>query len=377
MRFTRWDQEMTTNATTEVCTSIALRHLSLADCEDSRRVSALISAGDLLALCSYELDYAGISPQDAFHVRSALALFSKRSDLTIPGVDPEEAARLKFLETEELCRQTNELYRARASGKACLPPDVEAVFYRAQRIIARILGEVPRLADLRPRFGPGATTQVKKRDACPRNKLGKRIACSRDLMPLATVLMDQMPAWALNAPHGPVQAPAYDVFLDVGKLGFALKNALIKRVTVTEPELNGVYQLPIGDGIADRLRRFGVDTRDQSRNQRLACVGSITGALATLDLSSASDTIAIEVVYDLLPVDWAHFLSRFRTGTIVMGKTQLKLQKFSSMGNGFTFPLETLIFYGLAYAASEDHGTTDVSVYGDDIIVPQPPTRCS
>jgi len=41
-----------------------------------------------------------------------------------------------------------------------------------------------------------------------------------------------------------------------------------------------------------------------------------------------------------------------------------RLEKFSSMGNGFTFPLESLIFWALASAASDDI----VTVYGDDII---------
>ena len=40
------------------------------------------------------------------------------------------------------------------------------------------------------------------------------------------------------------------------------------------------------------------------------------------------------------------------------------------MGNGFTFPLETLIFWALTASACE--GDVDsVSVYGDDIICPR------
>jgi hypothetical protein len=40
------------------------------------------------------------------------------------------------------------------------------------------------------------------------------------------------------------------------------------------------------------------------------------------------------------------------------------------MGNGFTFPLETLIFFSLAQACCESEDYEKVSVYGDDIIVP-------
>lgn len=47
-------------------------------------------------------------------------------------------------------------------------------------------------------------------------------------------------------------------------------------------------------------------------------------------------------------------------------------EKFSSMGNGFTFELESLIFYAAALATCEAVGadTKAVSVYGDDVIIP-------
>jgi hypothetical protein len=46
------------------------------------------------------------------------------------------------------------------------------------------------------------------------------------------------------------------------------------------------------------------------------------------------------------------------------------LEKFSSMGNGFTFELETLIFAALAAAVSDLTLGENLFVYGDDIIVP-------
>jgi hypothetical protein len=57
--------------------------------------------------------------------------------------------------------------------------------------------------------------------------------------------------------------------------------------------------------------------------------------------------------------------------TFVDGKWVF-LNKFSSMGNGFTFELETLIFLAIAREACHLAGAdeSDVLVYGDDIIVP-------
>lgn len=158
------------------------------------------------------------------------------------------------------------------------------------------------------------------------------------------------------------------VRIDDGRVAFVPKNAKTYRTVMTEPTLNTLVQGAYGRWIADRLRRIGQDINDQTRNQRMARWGSLTGELATLDLSSASDTISTELVAHLLPYDWFSALDSCRTKTALDGDTQYRLEKFSSMGNGFTFPLQTLIFWALASSCNQSD--KDVSVYGDDIIVP-------
>jgi hypothetical protein len=155
------------------------------------------------------------------------------------------------------------------------------------------------------------------------------------------------------------------------RVAFVPKTAKTDRSIAIEPVLNSMLQLGIGDYMADRLKRVGCDITDQSRNQQLARVGSLTGALATLDLSSASDTVSVELVRSLLSPEWFDLLSYFRTSTVRMDDGSLhRLEKFSSMGNGFTFPLETLIFWALASSASEGVEDDPLTVaYGDDIIV--------
>jgi hypothetical protein len=159
------------------------------------------------------------------------------------------------------------------------------------------------------------------------------------------------------------------VELKPAKLSFVPKNAKTLRTICTEPGLNTLVQLGLGTHMARRLAAFGIDIRDQTLNQRRACEGSLTGALATLDLSSASDTIATELVYELLPLDWATLLNRARSRKVLLPTGRvISQEKFSSMGNGFTFPLETLIFWSLAAACcSKD---SDATAYGDDLIVP-------
>jgi hypothetical protein len=52
----------------------------------------------------------------------------------------------------------------------------------------------------------------------------------------------------------------------------------------------------------------------------------------------------------------------------VEGKWVL-LEKFSSMGNGFTFPLQTILFYAITREVCGEDAI--ISVFGDDIICPQ------
>jgi hypothetical protein len=79
---------------------------------------------------------------------------------------------------------------------------------------------------------------------------------------------------------------------------------------------------------------------------------------------------------DLLPFPWFEFLDVARSPCYLDGSRWRTFQKFSSMGNAYTFELETLIFYSLAYACCEVLGIKPVtgvnlSVYGDDVIIPQ------
>jgi hypothetical protein len=163
------------------------------------------------------------------------------------------------------------------------------------------------------------------------------------------------------------------------------KKSDIDRVACKEPEANMLLQRIVGVHIRKRLRRkTGINLQDQTRNQRLAREGSRTGRLATIDLSSASDTISRMLVITLLPTDWWSLLDDLRVQSTLIPENLLdadsmspnlvehELNMFSSMGNGFTFELESLIFWAVTTAIqnlSKPKLKRDIiSVYGDDII---------
>jgi hypothetical protein len=104
----------------------------------------------------------------------------------------------------------------------------------------------------------------------------------------------------------------------------------------------------------------------------MAHLASVTNKFATIDLSSASDTISRKLVEVLLPPDWVEAIKQSRSpvGTLPDGKL-ITYQKVSSMGNGFTFELESLIFWAICSSVIDLLRPVErqLAVYGDDIII--------
>lgn len=368
-----WVEEFSYEDSERILLDLAWSHVKEAG-PHRNSLDSILRNRDWRALCNYELQYSyDDSPLHLYHARQALAYFQKWEHLKLPGVDKEDVAWRKFLETEKECKRTNQALRAVRKGELNHSSFVSSVLYAARRKIARVLGPVPLYSDLQFSFGPGATASVKKKSACPAVKLASDMTCSSELFNSIPSLLRESPSWTMASSFGHTHDVAWvDVEVIPGRLQFVPKNAKTYRSIIVEPTLNGYAQHGIGLYLRQRLLKHGVDLRSQERNQRLAQAGSRSGSLATVDLSSASDTVSTELVAELLPLDWFSFLSRFRTGNVEYRGVSLQLEKFSSMGNAFTFELETLIFWSLSWAVLHELGlpTGWLATYGDDIIVP-------
>lgn len=165
------------------------------------------------------------------------------------------------------------------------------------------------------------------------------------------------------------------------RLSFVPKNDEISRCICIEPTLNGFFQLGLGRILEDRLyERFGISLSKQPfKNRALARLGSITDGLATLDLSSASDSISLSMLRYLLPRRMLFFLEKYRSRSVeVKGRGTVELHMVSTMGNGYTFPLQTVLFSAVVTAclawrgirAKSERAGELWSVFGDDIICP-------
>lgn len=153
------------------------------------------------------------------------------------------------------------------------------------------------------------------------------------------------------------------VFTHGSRFATVPKNNTNDRPINIETVGNIIVQKQIGNSIRDQLKTlWGIDLNHlQNKHRRM--ISDLTRA--TIDLKNASDSISLDLVEFLLPQSVFTKLDRARSA-FVYGPDGLyyHTKKISSMGNGFTFELMTLILTAICRAYDPAS-----SVYGDDIII--------
>ena len=162
------------------------------------------------------------------------------------------------------------------------------------------------------------------------------------------------------------------------------------RIIAIEPSTVQFVQQGILEQISTKIRSSFLNeligTDSQEPNQFLAQQGSISGDLATLDLSEASDRVSLQLVKTIMrnhPLSREAVLACRSQRASVPGHGVIPLAKFASMGSALCFPFEAMVFLTIIFLAIEQeqgHRFTkkgdfspflgEVRVYGDDIIVP-------
>lgn len=133
------------------------------------------------------------------------------------------------------------------------------------------------------------------------------------------------------------------------------------------------YSYGVGECVSERLRCAGLDIRRlQSRHRKLARKYSATRSHVTADLSSASDSLRSDILNAVLPRRWFTLVQKTFVRQVRFSGSQYYTESVLPMGNGATFPVETLVFYCLIKAIGRLTGTKGTfSVYGDDLIYPR------
>lgn len=330
-----------------------------------------------------------------------LTCFQKYGFFT--GSDPDQRrirAFQKFVSSEHTCKDINEncplfsdkdaTHNFRGMTPTFLDQEIFPLVNKMKFYIRSCLGRFPKTRAFNQRHnGPGAAVGCHGSKATEISKCVYPQSINRSCLSLfgSSFISELFSHSELSSNQHlssqlPIRTGSYPVIsalfssAEYSELDFVPKDAEIDRTISVEPVCNVSLQLGIADIMSKKIKRyFSIDLRSQNHNQELARIGSINQQLVTIDLESASDTVSLRLL-NLLPTDWAEAIFRIRShswknkefGTSVF-------HKISSMGNGVTFPLETLIFTAACKAVFSacriKWEKQSVAVYGDDIIVPQ------
>jgi hypothetical protein len=272
-------------------------------------------------------------------------------------------------------------------------PDFRNIVTEVRADIERLLGKAPTLDEIY-RFahhGPGVANDrlyTEGRVTCFYKFSRLPYSVTSELHDQAWEIINSDPRWigALQDKyrreksipmHSPISLHDLCEFclkvVDYSRVTTVPKTALIDRTIAIEPLLNVFFQLGIDGYIRPRLRRrWGYDLNDQTNNQKLAETGSINDDLVTLDLVGASEMVSTKIVEIYFPSDWVDLFHLLRCKTGKIDGHTFEYAKLSSMGNGFTFVVESVLFGALVRASIRRTRSVEISaVYGDDLIVPR------
>lgn len=338
------------------------------------------SPSDFRSAVGDALANADLSTASVLHIATLRQLDACVSKLDSWGSATPEArqasALTKFKQAERRCARSNKRIMHFREHFRRLPAMVRNVISEAIDYVHTCFGSMPTDEVLSEGcgFGPGLTfglRGIEQRDLMYKVSSAQTVTPQCRSLAIATV-RDSFPNWA---EHLASQGLCLDTVAG-NRIAFVPKTAQIDRTIGIEPSLNVFLQKGVDVYLRKRLSWVS-NLRLENQDFSVACMRKHGLDIATIDLSSASDSISTELVRWFLPADWYTLLDTLRSKmyTLDGGLTFDGYHKFSSMGNAFTFPLESVIFMAVARGAARVAGYSDtvldqVRVYGDDIIVP-------
>jgi hypothetical protein len=301
----------------------------------------------------------------------------------------QEEAFTAFLETNARMREVNEKLSVPCDMPAHLLHPTDLAIRRAAALCRWVLRDITwgELADHATHSG-GVTRGVSFADTSLEAKFTWPLSTTREVTSIyRQYLIDNVQLRdaieILNRQSGEVIQEEFDI-VEESRATTVPKSATKRRMIAIEPTLNMFFQQSLMAIMYNRLKEVGLDVESlPSWHQDLAFRGSVTGKTATIDFSSASDCVSIELLRQLLPDKWFRYVVMFRCPRMNIRGESVELHMISTMGNAGTFPLETLVFWSLGVAAIMQDTRTNpysllstederamVSVFGDDCILP-------
>lgn len=227
--------------------------------------------------------------------------------------------------------------------------------------LANIVGELlPRLDTtlLFPRFGTGKVAERDIDDVF--DKLAKL-----ELHPRLAYAFARTTAFRLSEGYPSVIAEGNlrcDSESDTALTKYAPKDISKSRSIGMEPNSFMYFQQEVMRWMVAAMergpiRKF-VNLRDQTVNQNGARMGSKYHHLDTIDLSSASDSVHIDLVKRVFPRDWKFYMLATRTSRVKLPNgSVVGVYKFAPMGSAVCFPTQCILFTAICLYAYIQHAT--------------------
>jgi len=293
--------------------------------------------------------------------KSFLKKFRTSDGTTASG---DAVATEKFLRSNERCRTWT--YRPNTSLDEELYGEFRNLLYRFLYPAGHnLVFSVNDLFD-RGRCGPGVAVGGRGEDFYTKF-FDSPLACTSESLIVAyrnATANDLKSTWSA-AESNRAELHGEPTLVPGSRFSFVPKDDTTSRLIAIEPSLNMFYQLGLGRLLEERLVSFfGLDITSQPQiNMEAARFGSVTDELATLDLSDASDSLGLPMLEWALPEPFMRLLRLLRSPQGNLSGEQLELHMVSTMGNGFTFPLETLVFSCVVVACIKSFGVKPVRPY--------------
>lgn len=341
------------------------------DCPRSLTCLILLRNGEYDQLVRLETVVSDYLDFNSFYESFIVTSYLRKAEFLKTGINKKAAALEAFKASEEHCRAVNLRFKDLTFDPLYKGQNV-ALLHAMSRKIAMILEPFKFSAWKEllngAAFGPGSSYHIRGGSTGAERKFREELGTTAVLHHHFWKRRKRLyPHWFNRANVEPAAK-----LQEASQVTTVPKNAKTDRTIAIEPGLNIWFQKAVGSMLRRRLREHGYDLNSDARNQRGAYLGSKFNNLATVDMKAASDTIAYQMVREILPHDWFEVLDALRSREYELESSTFRFEKFSSMGNGFTFELESTIFLTAALAACEFVGapTTDVAIFGDDVVLP-------
>lgn len=297
-------------------------------------------------------------------------ILKKVQNVDVPGVDPKvnaiEAFK-QFLDVQDVTSHRVS-YSIRSADKTT---SVGRCLFRARDILHSLLGGFTGV-EVKPRFTSGASTELNRlQGSNPYNRV--RVSSGWD------VVSDNLTKYYTDL--GLSSFDLADLLPGIAGdrtwhtlIDFVPKTWKIDRVIGRQPTTALAVQAGVGDYLMQRARTVGLDiTTAQDRHKELARLSSLMNDhLMTLDQSNASDNILRSVVEFLLPSRLYRYMTCITPDSIEFEGMRRHVHMMAPAGNGYIFPLQTLIFWAITKSVCiECKVKPEVYSYGDDLIAPK------